>query len=213
MRLAVFVSGGGSNLQAILDRKAAGGLKAAELCLVLASREGTRAEERAQKAGIDFAVISKRSYPDQEAYDQALIDLLDAYELDLIALAGFLSKLGPRFISHYRGRIINIHPSLLPDFGGEGFYGIRPHEAVLEAGLNETGATVHLVTEQYDEGPILLQKRVSVQADDTAEALQARVMREAEHLILPQVIEDITNGLIDCQKILAASVEANSIEG
>lgn len=213
MRVAVFVSGGGSNLQAILDRQAAGGLKAAEICLVLASREGTKAEERARQAGIDFTVVSKRDYADQEAYDQALIDRLEDFNLELIVLAGFLSKLGPRFISRYQGRIINVHPSLLPDFGGAGYYGIKPHEAVLEAGLSETGATVHLVTEQYDEGPILRQQRVAVHPDDTAEELQARVMREAEHLILPQVIEEITKGIIDCQKILSASIEASSIEG
>lgn len=202
MNVAVFVSGGGSNLQAILDRKASGQLTEANLCLVLASRTGTKAEERARQAGIDFAIISRKNYLTQDDYDQAMIDLLEPYAIDLIVLAGFLTKLGTRLIERYRAKIINVHPSLLPAFGGDGFYGIKPHEAVLAAGLKETGATVHLVTEVYDDGPILCQKRVTVESGDTAKTLQERVMREAEHLILPHVIGLITNGLLDCSAIL-----------
>ena len=208
MRVAVFVSGGGSNLQAIIDRKLSGQLPAAELTLVLASRDGTKAEARARAAGIGFAVIKRKDFADQDAYDQALIDLLEEKQIDLVVLAGFLTKLGGRFIRQYRARVINVHPSLLPAFGGDGFYGIRPHQAVLEAGLKETGATVHIVTEQYDEGPILCQKRVAVHVGDTAEQLQQRVMQEAEHVILPHVVDLISSGILDCQKILETSHEA-----
>lgn len=194
MNVAVFVSGGGSNLQAILDAKQAGKLPEATLSLVVASRTGTKAALRAQAYGIDSVVLRRKDYADQAAYDRALLHVLEPYGIGLVVLAGFLTKLGPDFVCAYEKRIMNIHPSLLPEFGGQGFYGLKPHEAVLAAGRTVTGATVHLVTADYDDGAILCQKEVTVMPSDTAEALQLRVMKEAEHLILPKMVDLFTKG-------------------
>jgi len=183
MNIAVFVSGGGTNLQALLDQKANGSLKKAKFVQVIASRPGTRAEDRARSAGIPAAVVSRKSFANQEEYDR-------------IVLAGFLTRLGPLFLQRYKGRIINIHPSLLPSFGGPGFYGLKPHEAVLEYGCRVSGATVHFVDESYDHGAIILQKAVAVELGDTPELLQLRVMLEAEQVILPQAVDLFTRGLI-----------------
>lgn len=196
MNVAIFVSGGGTNLNALLEAKARGELAEANLALVLASRSGTKAEERAIAAGIPTLHISRTSFKDQEAFDLALIEALMPYDIGLVVLAGFLTRLGSDFITAYKGRIINVHPSLLPLFGGKGFYGLKPHIAVLEAGHEWTGATVHLVTDKYDEGRILCQKRVAVNRGETPEELQERVMREAEQIILPEVVDLYTRKLI-----------------
>lgn len=194
LNVAVCVSGGGTNLQTLIDAKQAGRLPLVRLAVVIASRPGTKAEARAKAAGIPCLIISKRDYENQEAYDLAMIDALRPYEIGLVVLAGFLTRLGDSFISSYEGRIINVHPSLLPLFGGQGFYGIKPHEAVLAAGHKVSGATVHLVTAIYDEGPILLQREVSVLEDDSPESLQARVMQEAEHVILAEAVDRFSRG-------------------
>lgn len=195
-KLAVFVSGGGTNLQAILDQIASGFLKDIEIACVIASKPDTYAEVRAVQAGIPCHIIRRSDYDVLPAYDTALIGTLQSYGVDLIVLAGFLSLLGPGFIHEYQNRIINIHPSLIPAFCGPGLYGIKPHQAALDYGVKVTGATVHFVDEQYDEGPILLQKCVVIEPGDTAESLQQRVMKEAEQVILPQAIAFIAAGKV-----------------
>jgi phosphoribosylglycinamide formyltransferase-1 len=206
--LAVFVSGGGTNLQAILDQIADGRLANVAVCRVIASRTGTMAEERARAAGIPTAVISRKSYASLAEYDQAILAVLRPDPIDLVVLAGFLSLLGPDFIAAYPNRIINIHPALLPAFGGPGLYGIRPHEAAIAYGARISGATVHLVDVEYDQGPIILQQAVPVLGEDTPQTLQQRVMREAEQVILPQAIGLFAAGRIEIDgrlvRILAA---------
>ncbi|MHB8962087.1 MAG: phosphoribosylglycinamide formyltransferase [Saccharofermentanales bacterium] len=188
MNIAVFVSGGGTNLQAIIDHIASGKLPGVKIVRVIASRSDIYAIERARQADIPYKVISKKIYPDIHDYDEALSSEMNAAEVDLVVLAGFLSLLGTGFIRSFSGRIINIHPSLIPSFCGDGMYGILPHKAALAAGVRITGATVHFVDERYDSGPIILQKAVAVHEDDTPETLQARVMEEAERVILPEAI-------------------------
>lgn len=195
-KLAVFVSGGGTNLQALLDRIADGTLKNIAIEIVIASKQGTRAQQRAEQAGIDCVVMDRAEYTDTAIYDQALTDLLTDRPVDLIVLAGFMCLLGPKLVQAYRNRIINIHPSLIPAFCGHGLYGIRPHQAALEYGVKLSGATVHFVDEQYDTGPILLQRSVIVRNDDTPELLQKRVMEEAEQIILPQAVSMIAAGRV-----------------
>ncbi len=200
MKVVICVSGGGTNLQSLLDAKAAGGLSEAEPVLVIASRPGVYALERARQAGIPSLVIRRKDFASQNEYDQAMIRAVDqACEGEreiLIVLAGFLTKLGPAFVNAYPGRIMNIHPALLPAFGGTGFYGIKPHEAVLEYGCKLTGATVHLVDEDYDHGPIIAQEAVRVLPQDTAESLQQRVMTEAEQVLMPRCVDLFTKGKI-----------------
>lgn len=195
-KLAVLVSGGGTNLQAILDQLASGQLQGIEIACVIASKPGTYAAVRAHQAGIPCQVVRRADYQDLAAYDRAMLSALQPYEVDLIVLAGFLSLLGPELVAAYRQRIINIHPSLVPAFCGPGLYGLKPHQAALDYGVKVTGATVHYVDEHYDEGPVLLQKAVAIQQDDTAESLQQRVMREAEQVILPQAIGLIAAGRV-----------------
>ena len=199
LNLAVFVSGGGTNLQAILDQIADGKLRQVRICCVIASRVGTYAEQRAIQAGIPCRVIARKSYGSLAAYDLDLIGALRPHGIDLVVLAGFLSLLGPDFLAAFPGRIINIHPSLIPSFSGPGFFGIKPHEAALAYGVRITGATVHFVDTQYDNGPIILQKAVPVLADDTPQSLQTRVMLEAEQVILPQAIALYAAGRIQIQ--------------
>ena len=194
--IAVFVSGGGTNLQAILDQIENGQLAKVRIACVIASKPGTFAEVRAEKAGIPCHVVRRADYPDLAAYDQALLDALIPYDIQLIVLAGFLSLLGPGLVTAYRHRIINIHPSLVPSFCGPGLYGLKPHIAALEYGVKVTGATVHFVDEHYDEGPVLLQKAIDILPDDTPEVLQARVMRDAEQIILPLAIRLIADGRV-----------------
>lgn len=191
LNIVVLVSGGGTNLQAILDRIADGYLDHVRVTGVISSREGVRALERAEANGIPSTVVSRKAFPDMAAYDQAMLAAvgeLSPEPVGLIVLAGFLSLLGPAFIDRFRGRIINVHPALIPSFCGPGMYGIRPHEAALERGVRVSGATVHLVDEDYDAGPILLQKCVRVLPDDTPQSLQLRIMQEAEQVILPEAI-------------------------
>ncbi len=192
LNVAVLVSGGGTNLQAILDAKAAGGLAHAKIALVLASKPGVYALERAAKAGVPGAVVCRRSYAAPEAFDAALLETLRACRIDVVVLAGFLSILGGAVIEAYPNRILNVHPSLIPSFCGAGYYGLRVHEAALKRGVKVTGATVHLVNEIPDGGRILLQKAVEVLPDDTPETLQKRVMEQAEWQLLPQALDALT---------------------
>ena len=183
-RIAVLVSGGGTNLQALIDAN----LQAGEIALVVSSRPGVYALERAYRAGIPSVVIAKKGST-QEAFEEKLRAALEEYRIDLIVLAGFLTILSEDFTRRYPRRILNIHPSLIPAFCGEGFYGLRVHEAALERGVKLTGATVHFVNEIPDGGEIILQKAVEVRAGDTPEILQRRVMEQAEWKLLPQAVE------------------------
>lgn len=197
LNVAVLVSGGGTNLQAILDAKAAGGLAHANIALVLSSKPGVFALERAAKAGVPGVVVSRKDYAAPEDYDAALLETLRAHDIDVVVLAGFLSILGKTVIEAYTDRIINVHPSLIPSFCGEGYYGLRVHKEALAKGVKVTGATVHLVNEIPDGGRILLQKAVEVLPDDTPETLQKRVMAEAEWKLLPQALDELTAALDD----------------
>lgn len=184
------VSGGGTNLQALIDAQERGELSSGKIALVIASREGAYALERAKKAGIPTAVIPRKDYATQEAFDKAILNAWKEARIHLVVLAGYLSILSAMVTSGaYRDRIINVHPSLIPSFCGEGFYGLRVHKAALEKGVKVTGATVHVVNEVPDGGKILLQKAVEVREGDTPEALQKRVMEEAEWVLLPQAAE------------------------
>lgn len=194
-RIAVMVSGGGTNLQALLDAAAAGKIPHGEFALVIASTPSAYALERAKNAGIESTVVRRKDYPDQDSFDQAIVDVLHAHAIDMVILAGYLSILGGVMIEAYRDRIINIHPSLIPSFCGKGFYGLKVHEAALERGVKVTGATVHLVNEIPDGGRILLQKAVAVEDGDTPEVLQRRVMEQAEWILLPQAAEMLARQL------------------
>ena len=187
-RVAVLVSGGGTNLQALLDSERRGENPNGSICLVLASKPGVYALQRAADAGVKSAVVSRKAFATAEEFDEALLYELQSNRIDVVVLAGFLSVLGEKVIAAYRNRILNVHPSLIPSFCGPGFYGLRVHEAALARGVKITGATVHLVNEECDGGPILLQKAVAVQPDDTPETLQKRVMVEAEWQLLPQAL-------------------------
>lgn len=186
--IAVLVSGGGTNLQAILDAEARGENPHGKVTLVVASKPGVYALERAAAAGVESAVVRRRDYADSDAFDAALVRVLQEHSIDVVVLAGFLSVLGPSVIEAYRDRILNVHPSLIPSFCGPGFYGLRVHEAALARGVKVTGATVHLVNEECDGGPILLQKAVDILPGDTPETLQKRVMVEAEWQLLPKAL-------------------------
>ncbi len=188
LNIAVLVSGGGTNLQALIDAQQAGQIKNGKIACVIASKPGIYALERAAKAEIPTEILVRKQYPTMEDYDKALINTLERYEIDLIVLAGFMTIISDKVIRHYENRMINIHPSLIPSFCGEGFYGLRVHEAALEKGVKVTGATVHFVNEVCDGGPIILQKAVEVQQGDTPETLQRRVMEEAEWKILPRAV-------------------------
>ena len=186
--IAVLVSGGGTNLQAILDAEARGENPHGKVTLVVASKPGVYALERAADAGVESTVVCRKDYADSEAFDAALVRVLQEHNIDVVVLAGFLSVLGPSVIEAYRDRILNVHPSLIPSFCGPGFYGLRVHEAALARGVKVTGATVHLVNEDCDGGPILLQKAVDILPGDTPETLQKRVMVEAEWQLLPKAL-------------------------
>ena len=187
-RIAVLVSGGGTNLQALIDAEKSGLIHSGRIELVIASRDGVYALERAKQAGIPSAVVARKGCTQAE-FEARILEKLDAYRIDMIVLAGFMSILSQRFVSHYVRRIINVHPSLIPSFCGEGFYGLRVHEAALARGVKVTGATVHIVNEIPDGGPILLQKAVEVRDGDTPETLQKRVMEQAEWVLLPKAAE------------------------
>ena len=195
LNISVMASGGGTNFQAILDALASGEIENAEVKLLIASNDKAFAIERAKGAGIKTVVISAKDYPDMDAKTDAILKALAEAETDLIVLAGYMSILDPRVIQEYSGRIINIHPSLIPKHCGKGMYGLKVHEAVLAAGDKETGATVHYVDEGVDTGEIILQEKVPVMDGDTPEVLQKRVL-ETEHKILPAVIQMIAAGTL-----------------
>ena len=193
LRVVVMVSGGGTNLQAILDAIDSGKITNASVEAVISNNSGAYALERARKHQIPAVCISPKSYSDRAAFHQALLETVREYRPDLIVLAGFLVTIPAEMIKEYRNRIINIHPSLIPSFCGVGYYGLKVHEAALKRGVKITGATVHYVDEGVDSGPILLQKAVEVKEGDTPEILQRRVMEEAEWQILPEAINRIAN--------------------
>ena len=188
------VSGGGTNLQAIIDAIDNGTITNAQIVRVISNNKGVYALERAQKHNIDAMAISPKDYETRELFNEALLAAIDEVEPDLVVLAGFLVVIPEKMIQKYRNRIINIHPSLIPSFCGTGYYGLKVHEAALERGVKVTGATVHFVDEGTDTGPIILQKAVEVLPGDTPKVLQQRVMEEAEWKILPQAINLISNG-------------------
>ena len=193
MKIAVLVSGGGTNLQAIIDAIASGKITNTEIALVISNKESAYALKRAEQAGIKGAVINPKQYADKEAYSQDMIKTIKDAGCELIVLAGFLVVLPESFVNAFEGKIINIHPSLIPSFCGDGFYGLKVHEKALERGVKVTGATVHYVDSGTDTGPIINQKAVYIMPDDTPETLQRRVMEEAEWAILPKAIDDIAN--------------------
>ncbi|MCQ2447166.1 MAG: phosphoribosylglycinamide formyltransferase [Clostridia bacterium] len=190
-RVAVLVSGGGTNLQAILDAERSGVIRSGKVTLVISNKPGVFALERAEKAGVPALVVSKKELGSQEAFEDALMKALDENETDLIVLAGFLAILSERSTTHYAKKIINVHPSLIPSSCGAGFYGLRVHEAALARGVKVTGATVHYVNEIPDGGEIIFQKAVEIKEGDTPEILQRRVMEEAEWKLLPAAVEKI----------------------
>ena len=194
LNVAVLVSGGGTNLQALLDSEVRGENPNGKITLVVASKPGVYALERAAKAGVEGCVVRRKDYPNSEEFDAALLDTLKSHHIDLVVLAGFLSVLGPSVIAAYPRRILNVHPALIPSFCGPGMYGQRPHEAALARGCKVTGATVHFVNEECDGGPILLQKAVDILPGDTPEVLQKRVMEQAEWKLLPQAVRMICDG-------------------
>lgn len=196
IRVGVLVSGGGTNLQAIIDAVKKGDITNASLEVVISNKKDAYALTRAKENGIPAECVCIRDYDTREEFNRALIDRIDSYNLDLIVLAGFLVVLPPELTSKYKNRIINIHPSLIPSFCGNGFYGLHVHEKVLERGVKVTGATVHFVDEGTDTGPIIYQKAVEVKPGDTPETLQKRVMEEAEWKILPAAINAIANNLL-----------------
>lgn len=196
LKLAVCVSGGGTNLQAIIDAIDNGTITNAKIEVVISNNPNAYALERAKKHGIKGVCISPKSYESRELFNEAFLRELDSYEVDLVVLAGFLVVIPAKMIEKYRNRIINIHPSLIPSFCGTGYYGLKVHEGVLARGVKVTGATVHFVDEGTDTGPIILQKAVEVCQGDTPEVLQRRVMEQAEWVIMPKAIDLIANGKV-----------------
>ena len=196
-KIAVLVSGGGTNLQALIDAEKSGIINSGEIVLVLSNKEGAYALERAKNAGIDTLTIVKKDGIDQADFEGKIIDALDSRKIDIIVLAGFMSILSENFTRHYEERIINVHPSLIPSFCGKGFYGLRVHEAALEYGVKVSGATVHFVNEIPDGGRIIMQRAVEVREGDTPETLQRRIMEEAEWKILPLSCELVCKEIVD----------------
>ena len=196
LRMAVLVSGGGTNLQAIIDSIGNGTVTNAEIAVVISNNRSAYALERAKQNGIDAAVVSPKDYETREAFNQALLEKIQSYQVDLVVLAGCLVVIPKIMVDAYPNRIINIHPSLIPSFCGTGYYGLKVHEGVLARGVKVTGATLHFVDEGTDTGPIILQKAVEVKEGDTPKILQQRVMEEAEWKILPRAIDLIANGKV-----------------
>lgn len=196
-KVAVLVSGGGTNLQAIIDAQNSGIIKSGEIKLVISNNPNAYALERAANAGIENKAICKKDYSSASEFEDALIEIIDKNEIDLIVLAGFMVILSEKFTNHFADRIINIHPSLIPSFCGEGFYGLHVHEAALAKGVKVTGATVHFVNEIPDGGKIIMQKAVEVKDGDTPEILQKRVMIEAEWVIFPLAVEKVSAEIIN----------------
>ena len=199
LKLAVLVSGGGTNLQAIIDAISAGKITNACISVVISNNANAYALERARAHGIEALCISPKDFESREAFNQAFLDKLNSYNVDLVVLAGFLVVLPEMMIKEYTNRIVNIHPSLIPSFCGKGFYGLKVHEGVLARGVKVTGATVHFVDEGTDTGPFILQKAVEVELGDTPEVLQRRVMEQAEWVILPKAIDLIANGKVSVE--------------
>ena len=196
VKIAVFVSGGGTNLQALIDAEKSGIIKSGKICLVLSNKEGAYALERAKSNGKKTVTIVKSQFNDVASYEQEMIKVLNENQIDLIVLAGFMSILSKNFTDRYKDRILNVHPSLIPSFCGEGYYGLRVHQAALNYGVKVTGATVHFVNEIPDGGKIIKQKAVEVKEGDTPEILQKRVMQEAEWIILPLAVEEVSKSLL-----------------
>ena len=194
-RIAVLVSGGGTNLQALIDAQKSGIICSGEIVLVIANNESAYALTRAANAGIATEIVLKKQLGSQAAFEEKIKELLKAYSIDVIVLAGFMSILSEAFTSCYPKRILNVHPSLIPSFCGEGFYGLRVHQAALDYGVKVTGATVHFVNEIPDGGEIILQKAVEIQPGDTPEILQKRVMEQAEWKILPAAVEQVCSAM------------------
>ena len=199
-KIAVLVSGGGTNLQALIDAQARGELGHGEISLVIASKPGVYALERAASAGIEGRVLARKDYDSIAAYSKALADTLIAEDIDLVVLAGFLTIIDEQVYEAFPNRIINVHPALIPSFCGKGYYGLRVHEAALEKGVKVSGATVHIVTPECDAGPIILQKAVAVLQGDTPEILQRRIMEEAEWKILPEAVRLFCEDKIEVQE-------------
>lgn len=196
LNIAVLVSGGGTNLQALIDAENSGIIKSGTIKLVISNKDGAYALERAKKAGIDTYTVLKKDFDGQQGFESEFVRILDENRIDIIVLAGFMSILSENFTSYYRNRILNVHPSLIPSFCGEGFYGLHVHEAVLKKGVKVTGATVHIVNEIPDGGPIVMQRAVEVLDGDTPEILQKRVMEQAEWKILPESVELMCAGKV-----------------
>ena len=196
LKIAVCVSGGGTNLQAIIDAVENGKVTNTEISVVISNNKNAYALERAKNHNIEGICISPKDYEDRTAFNKAFLEKLDSYQVDLVVLAGFLVVIPEEMIDRYRNRIINVHPSLIPSFCGTGYYGLKVHEAALARGVKVTGATVHFVDEGTDTGPIIMQKAVAVEEDDTPEVLQKRVMEQAEWEIMPKAIDMIANGQI-----------------
>ena len=195
-KIAVLVSGGGTNLQALIDAQGRGEIPHGEIVLVISNKADAYALERAANAGIPGVVITKKDCGSQEAFEEAILAQLAACDIDLIVLAGFMAILSKHFTDAYEKRILNVHPSLIPSFCGEGFYGLRVHKAALDKGVKVTGATVHYVNEIPDGGEIILQKAVDVEEGDTPETLQRRVMEQAEWKILPRAVELVSKKIV-----------------
>ena len=196
LKILVLVSGGGTNLQAIIDGVAAGKITNTEIIGVISNNKMVKSLERARNAGIPAVSVSPKDFENRDLFNEAFLAKVDEFAPDLVVLAGFLVAIPPKMVAKYSNRIINIHPSLIPSFCGVGYYGLKVHERVLERGVKVTGATVHFVNEGMDEGPIISQKAVYIEEEDTPEVLQRRVMEQAEWLLLPQAIDDIANGRI-----------------
>ncbi len=194
VKIGVLVSGGGTNLQQLINAQAAGNLGGGEIVTVISSKPEVFALERAKQAGIEAVTLASKEYPDVEAYSQALIDALQERGVELVVLSGFLTITSDRFVQAFPNRIMNVHPALLPAFGGKGFYGLHVHQAVLSRGCKLTGATVHFANEVCDGGPIILQKAVEVREGDTPETLQKRVMEQAEWELLPKAVSLFCQG-------------------
>ena len=197
LNIAVLVSGGGTNLQALIDARNRSELSGGKLALVVSGRADAFALQRAEKAGIPAEILLRKSFAAQEDYDRSLLEILSRYEIDLVVLAGFMTIISEKVVRHYENRIINVHPALIPSFCGEGFYGLKVHEAALAKGVRVTGATVHFVNEVCDGGPIILQKAVEVLPGDTPETLQRRVMEQAEWKLLPKAVSLFCEGRIE----------------
>ena len=196
MKIAVCVSGGGTNLQAIIDKIESGEIHNTEIAVVISNNKNAYALERAAKVGIEGVCVCPKDFASREEFNKAFLEKLDSYNVDLVVLAGFLVVIPPEMIRKYEYKIINIHPSLIPSFCGTGYYGLKVHEGVLARGVKVTGATCHFVDEGTDTGPIILQKAVEVQEGDTPEILQKRVMEQAEWIIMPRAIDLIARGCV-----------------